>query len=163
MQEERGSRGGGVDDDLRADWLSKRLAAACSGRQPANNRFRCAFTTVNGKFNQSYIEMVISCTCTCTRRDQAQVCACYITRAGAALPFPSVRRESEGWFLGSKVKDSSGGDYRGFKGPPRPRRRRACAGGRRFDSRREGEAASPDCSRGLWPETSPSICSHFNW
>lgn len=75
MQEERGSRGGGADSDLRADWLSKRLAAACSGRQPAKKRFLCTFTTVNGKFNQSYIEMVISCTCTCTGSDQAHVCA----------------------------------------------------------------------------------------
>ena len=76
MQEERGSRGGGVDSDLRADWLSKRLAAACSGRQPAKERFLCTFTTLNGKFNQSYFEMVISCTC--TRSDQAHVCACVI-------------------------------------------------------------------------------------
>lgn len=47
--------------EQRADWVSKSLAPACCGRQPAKKRFLCTFTTVNGKFNQSYIEMVISC------------------------------------------------------------------------------------------------------
>lgn len=79
MREERGSSGGVAEDsDLRADWLSARLAAACSRRQPAKKRFLCTFTTLNRKFNQSYIEMVICCMCTCTRSDQADVRACVI-------------------------------------------------------------------------------------
>lgn len=86
------SRGGGADSDLRADWLSKSLAAACSERQPAKKRFLCTFTTVNGKFNQSYIEMVISCTGAHVhmRRSGARLCLCwrYITHT----QFVQVRR-----------------------------------------------------------------------
>lgn len=44
----------------KTDWVSKSLAPACCRRQPAKKRFLCTFRTVNGKFNQSYIEMVIS-------------------------------------------------------------------------------------------------------
>lgn len=44
----------------KTDWVSKSLAPACCRRQPAKRRFLCTFTTVNGKFNQSFIEMVIS-------------------------------------------------------------------------------------------------------
>ncbi len=44
----------------KTDWVSKSLAPACCRRQPAKKRFLSTFRTVNGRFNQSYIEMVIS-------------------------------------------------------------------------------------------------------
>lgn len=59
----------------KTDWVSKSLAPVCCRRQPAKKRFLCTFTTVNGKFNQSYIEMVISSADTHVRP-----CIYYITQ-----------------------------------------------------------------------------------
>lgn len=66
--------------ERRTDWVSKSLAPAGCRRQPAKKRFLCTFRTVNGKFNQSYIEMVISCAA-CTRIAGARIqpCTYYIT------------------------------------------------------------------------------------
>lgn len=106
--------------------------------------------------------------------------------AGAAADGDGVRRETlrpltwwtadahvhvrvEGWLLGSKVKDSSGGDYHlrirsdGLTAPPLLRRVK----GRGWRSRTSSTCLQPPASQLelhlSGPATSPSICSHFNF